>query len=68
MPPDQHKDHKQEQIHKTEAQHPQTKMTITDKKQGESEISKQQERTTYLKQEATGRKKTNQSIQKAHAI
>ena len=53
--------------HKTEAQHPQMKITITNKTQGESEIIKLLQRTTYCKQEATNRKKMNQSIQRAHA-
>ena len=39
-PQDQHKDHNQEQTHKAETQHPQIKIIITNKTQGESEILK----------------------------
>ena len=60
MPPqDQHKDHNQEQTYKAETQHPQIKILITNKTQGESEILKQQQRTTHHKEAATSRKETN---------
>ena len=59
MPPRPTQDHKQEQTYKAETQHPQIKIRITNKTQGESEILKQQQRTTHHKQAATSRKKTN---------
>ena len=63
---DRHKDRKQEQTYKAEAQHLQAKAITTKKTQGESETSKQHPWMTYHKQEATNQKKMHPLTPKAH--